>query len=284
MSEHCQSKRLDLVTIASRASQTDGREQWRSLREQAHGSIGEGTQSEFPPHYFDGPDSLDRREFWKLSAAALGLAGLAGCTKQPLEKIVPYVEQPEQVIPGKPVFFATAMPHPDGALGLLVESHLGRPTKVEGNPRHPASLGATDAFAQASLLGLYDPDRSQVITRVGRPSSRVSFLDALRNALDSQRARKGAGFRILTQTVASPTLARQIQELLIQFPAARWHQYEPAGRDGARLGARLAFGQDVHTYYRLDPADVLLSLDGDFLASGPGSVRYARDFAARRRP
>jgi molybdopterin-containing oxidoreductase family iron-sulfur binding subunit len=238
---------------------------------------------EFPAGYFEPPPGLSRREFWGLAGASFALAGFTGCTRQPDEKIVPYVEQAEQMIPGKPLYFATAMPQPGGAIGLLVESHLGRPTKVEGNPLHPASLGATDAFAQASILGLYDPDRSQVILRNGRISSRIAFLEHFNAMLESQRALGGAGFRILTESVLSPTLAAQLRAVLKAMPQARWHQYEPAGGDQARSGARLAFGEVVHTYYRLDRAARILSLDADFLSSGPGWVRYARDFAARRR-
>ncbi len=257
---------------------------WRSLRERAEGAdAGAGRSDEFPADYFAEGGGLSRRDFWRFAGASAALAGLAGCTRQPEEKIVPYVEQPEQVVPGRPLFFATAMPQPGGALGLLVESHLGRPTKVEGNPRHPASLGATDASAQASILGLYDPDRSQVVLRNGRISSRVSFLEHLNAVLDSQRALGGSGLRLLTETVLSPTLAAQIQAVLQAFPQARWHQYEPAGKDNVRAGARMAFGEVVNTHYRLERADVILSLDADFLGSGPGSVRYARDFAGRRR-
>jgi molybdopterin-containing oxidoreductase family iron-sulfur binding subunit len=239
----------------------------------------ENPSDEFPTDYFDPREPLSRRDFWRLTGASLGLAGLAACTRQPEEKIVPYVEQPEQMVPGKPLWFATAMPHPAGALGLLVESHMGRPTKVEGNPRHPASLGSTDAIAQASVLDLYDPDRSQVVLRNGRISNRGSFLESLNAVLDAQKAVDGAGLHLLTETVTSPTLAAQLQAVLRAFPKARWHQYEPAGRDNARTGASLAFGENVNTYYRLDRTDVVVSLDADLL----GSVRYARDFAERRR-
>src|SRR5947209_8805885 len=175
------------------------------------------------------------------------------------------------------------MPLGGFATGVLVESHMGRPTKVEGNPEHPASLGATDVFAQASVLTLYDPDRSKVAILNGRIGSWSDFLDAMATARQAHLRRKGAGLRILTETVISPTLADQLRSLLAQFPAAKWHQYEPAGRDAAREGARLAFGQYVNTVYRFDQADAILALDADFLCSGPGAVRYARDFADRRR-
>jgi Fe-S-cluster-containing dehydrogenase component len=216
-------------------------------------------------------------------AASAALAGLTACTKLPTQKIVPYVQAPEEIVPGKSLFYATAMPFSGVATGVLVESNMGRPTKIEGNPEHPASLGAADIFAQASILTLYDPDRPQVVTHQGRISTWSAFMDALNLVRSELLLKHGSGLRILTETITSPTLSDQIQSLLKQFPQAKWHQYEPAGRDSAREGSRLAFGQYVNTYYRFDRADVILSLDSDFLCSGPGSVRYARDFADRRR-
>ncbi len=217
--------------------------------------------------------------------ASLALAGVTACTKQPAEKIVPYVKQPEELIPGKPLFYATSMPLGGVAIGLLVESHEGRPTKVEGNPLHPGSLGATDVFAQAAILGLYDPDRSQTLTNLGEIRPWSSFLGAINAALTAQKPLKGAGLRILTESVSSPTLAAQIRELLARFPSAKWHQWDPASRDNVRVGSAFAFtGEYVDAQYRFEQADVILSLDADFLGSGPGSLRYAREFAARRRP
>jgi Fe-S-cluster-containing dehydrogenase component len=170
------------------------------------------------------------------------------------------------------------------ATGLLVESHEGRPTKIEGNPLHPGSLGATDVFAQAAILGLYDPDRSQTLTNLGEIRPWSSFLGAMNAALTAQKPLKGAGLRILTESVNSPTLAAQIRELLARFPSAKWHQWDPASRDNARVGAHNAFAHFVDAQYHLENADVILSLDADFLGSGPGGLRYAREFAKRRRP
>jgi molybdopterin-containing oxidoreductase family iron-sulfur binding subunit len=167
--------------------------------------------------------------------------------------------------------------------GLLVESHMGRPTKVEGNPSHPGSLGAADVFAQASVLTLYDPDRSQVPVHLGRVASWDAFLAAIENKLNEHRSTGGVGLRLLTETITSPTLAAQIRDFLTLYPAAKWHQYEPCAPDGPREGARLAFGEYVSTIYRFDRAEAVLALDADFLASGPGSIRYARDFADKRR-
>ncbi|HEX9149047.1 MAG TPA: 4Fe-4S dicluster domain-containing protein, partial [Thermoanaerobaculia bacterium] len=224
-----------------------------------------------------------RRTFLKLMGASLALAGVTACTRQPAEKIVPYVRQPEEIIPGKPLFYATAMSMGGLATGLLIESHMGRPTKVEGNSLHPASLGSTDAFAQAAVYSLYDPDRSQTLLALGEIRPWPSFLGEMGIVLAEERPRRGAGLRILTETVSSPTLARQLAELLAKLPAARWHQWEPASRDNARNGARMAFGAPVNAIYRLADADVILSLDADFLASDRSHVRLAKEFAARRR-
>src|ERR1022692_1311040 len=223
-----------------------------------------------------------RRSFIKLMGASLALAGLTACTRQPTELIAPYVRQPEELVPGRPLFFSTAMPLGAGSTGLLVESHEGRPTKAEGNPDHP-TLGACDVYAQASVLGLYDPDRSQALTLEGEIRSWGAFLGAVQQAITLQKTKRGAGLRILTETVTSPTLANQIKEMLAAFPAAKWHQWEPAGAHSSVAGARLAFGQPVNTVYDLRCADVIVSLDADFLSSGPGSLRYARQFSARRR-
>ncbi len=275
---------LDLAAIRERLAAARGQQYWRSLKELADSEEFQALlRREFPENASEWLDPVSRRGFLKLMGASLALAGLTACTGQPDERIVPYVKAPEEIVPGKPLFFATAMPLGGYATGLLAESHMGRPTKLEGNPKHPASLGATDAFAQASVLSLYDPDRSQAITNAGKISTWNAFSAALSGERDRQKGRRGAGLRILTETVTSTTLASQLRALLSMFPAAKWHQYEPAARDTARLGARLAFGEFVETHYRFEKADVILALDADFLCSGPGSVRYARDFAERRK-
>ena len=227
-------------------------------------------------------NGVPRRDVLKWMAASAALAGLSGCTKMPEQKIVPYVRPPEEMIPGKPLFYATSMTMGGVATGILVESNMGRPTKVEGNPLHPGSLGATDIFAQASVLGLYDPDRSQTVIHEGRISTWSRFVAEVNDLRNNFAATKGAGLRILTETITSPSLAAQIQALLKEFPEAKWHQWEPCSRDNVREGAKMAFGRYVNTVYRFDRADVILSLDADFLYSGPGAVRYARDFASRR--
>jgi molybdopterin-containing oxidoreductase family iron-sulfur binding subunit len=268
----------------TRLDQTRGRAYWRSLEELAGtAEFNEFLHREFPENASEWLDPVGRRGFLKLMGASLALAGISACTRQPEELVVPYVRQPEQIVPGKPLFYATAMPLAGAGLGLLVESHMGRPTKVEGNPDHPSSRGATDIFAQAAILGLYDPDRSQTITHLGDILPFGTFVAALRTVLEAQKAKQGGGIRILTETVGSPTLAAQIREFLMRFPAAKWHQWEPVGRHNAREGSRLAFGEYVDAQYAIEKADVILSLDADFLCSAPGGVRHARGFAARRR-
>ena len=214
-------------------------------------------------------------------AASAAMAGLSACTKLPTEKIVPYVNPPEQIIPGRPLFYATSFTHGGVSSGVLVESHTGRPTKIEGNPEHPGSLGGTDVFTQASILSLYDPDRSQAVIFDGRVTGWADFSAAMANARTGL-ASGGASVRILTETVVSPTLGAQLKAVLAAYPMAKWHQYEPASGDSVREGARLAFGKPVNTVYHFDRADVVLALDADFLNVGSGHVRYAREFASRR--
>ncbi len=275
---------MEWAEIRRRLAERRGPEYWRSLDELADTPEFQALlEREFPEGATEWIDPVGRREFLTLMGASLALAGLTSCTSPPSDRIVPYSQAPEEVIPGKPLFFATVFTLGGCATGLLVESHEGRPTKIEGNPLHPGSLGATDAFAQASLLTLYDPDRSKVVLRAGTPSSWNAFTAELGKQLESGRQPQGGGLRILTETVVSPTLGAQLRGVLAKLPAATWHQYEPVTRDAARAGARLAFGEAVNTVYRVDKADVIVSLGSDFLTTGPGAVRYARDFASRRR-
>ncbi|MCG8606628.1 TAT-variant-translocated molybdopterin oxidoreductase [bacterium] len=273
-----------LSKVRDRLSSVRGREYWRSLDELAQTEeFKRLVQNEFPQNAALWDASVDRRSFLKFMGASLALAGLGACTRQPTEKIIPYVKQPEQIIPGKPLFFATAFTLGGFATGVLAESHMGRPIKIEGNPDHPASLGATDCFAQASVLELYDPDRSQVVSRAGRISTWETFLAELNAQLESQKATDGAGIRILTETVTSPTLASQLQGFLSRYPSAKWHQYEPINRDNYKRGTQLAFGELLDGQYRFDQADIILGLDADFLFNQVASLRHARDFATKRK-
>jgi molybdopterin-containing oxidoreductase family iron-sulfur binding subunit len=280
------SQRKDLAGALATLAPTAGRQYWRSLEELANTPEFQALmQREFPAQASVWPDALSRRQFLTLMGASLALAGLSGCSVRPAptRTVVPYVRPPEEIVPGRPLFYATAMTLGGAGVGLLVESHLGRPTKVEGNPEHPASLGATSLLHQASVLTLYDPDRAQDVTHLGWTRTWDDALSMLRGALEQQRSRRGAGLRLLTETVVSPTLAGQINALLREFPEARWHQYEPLARDAAYRAAGMAFTEPVNTYADLREADVVLSLDADFLCSGPAQLRYTADFMARRR-
>jgi len=250
---------------------------WRSLGELADTpEFREYLHREFPEQASEWNDPKGRREFLKLMSASLALAGVGACTKQPPESIIPYVQQPEAVVPGRPLFYASAIPMAGVAQPVLVESHMGRPTKIEGNPDHPASQGATDALAQAAVLGLYDPDRAQTSTYRGEVRPWGAFLSAVQTALGGQKATQGAGLRFLTEPITSPSLAEVMARALQDLPLARWHQYTPT----ARLGSADPAAEPT---YQFDKADVILALEADFLNCGPAALRYTRDFANRRR-
>ena len=249
---------------------------WRSVDEPAAGSDGHGPHDAHPLEF-----SPSRRDFMRLAAASLALAG-AGCSP-PAEEITPYVKSDGEPVPGVPRYFATAMSLGGAAIGVLARSDMGRPTKIEGNPTHPSSLGATDVWAQAAVLELWDPRRSQTVRRGALPMSREAFFSALGARLERLRARGGEGLRVLTRYVDSPTLEAQLRAVRERFPAARRHVWEPLHRDNSVEGARLAFSRVLEPVYRFDRADVVVALDADFLREGPGRVRYARDFASRRR-
>jgi molybdopterin-containing oxidoreductase family iron-sulfur binding subunit len=273
---------LNLDSIQKRLEKAKGPTYWRSLDELfSAGGFQEYLHREFPRQAGEWLDDEGRRNFLKIMGASLALAGLSACTRQPEEQILPYVESPEKLLPGKPLFYATSFPVSGVANPILVETHEYRPTKVEGNPEHPASMGAADVPTQASVLGLYDPDRVQTINYIGEVRTWASFQSVLLPVLEKQKASGGAGIRFLTETVTSPTLYAQIQDTLKAYPQAKLYQWEPLGH-GRRDGSQLAFGQYVNTIYKFDQADVVVSFDGNFLGNGPGGVRYAMDFAAKR--
>ncbi len=274
---------LDLPTIQKELANRTGHNYWRSLEElAATPAFRDLLHREFPRQAAEWQPNMSRRGFLQLIGASLALGGLAACTP-PREEIVPYVEAPETLVPGQPLFYATAMQQQGYALGLLAQSTDGRPTKLEGNPDHPASLGATDAAAQASILELYDPDRSQQVREGAQNADWSAFLDALQTQLAAQIEQGGAGLRILTESVTSPTMVAQMEAILARFPAAAWHQYEPLNRDAVYRGTALAFGEPVEPIHDFANANVVVSLDADFLATGPGHVRHAQDFSQRRR-
>jgi len=275
---------LNLESIRTRLAGARGRAYWRCLDEVAETpEFQDFLHREFPAGASEWPDGFSRRGFLQIMAASFALAGLGACVKQPLEKIVPYVRQPVELTPGKPLYFATALNFGGYAQGVIATSHEGRPTKIEGNPSHPLTHGGTNVFLQAAILDLYDPDRAHAVLRAGQPSDWETFVSAMSEAMPGHQAKGGAGIRILTETVTSPTLHRQLRDLLVKYPAAKWHQWEPLTRDSVREGARLAFGGFVDLQYAFEKAEVILALDADFLFTHPASLRFARDFAARRR-
>ncbi len=268
--------------IRHRLAPLRGRQYWRSLDELAQTPEFESLlQREFPREA-SVLDSIGRRSFLKVMGASLALAGLSGCG-EPAKHLVPYVATPPDLVQGKPQYFTTAITLGGVATGVMVESNMGRPTKIEGNPSHPGSLGATDIFSQAAILSLYDPERSQAVLNRNAVSTWSRFLESLEAILADPTAARGQGIRILTEAVTSPTLAAQLNAFLARYPDAKWHQYEPVNRDNARAGAELAFGADATPLYHFDRADVIVALDADFLSSVPGNLRYIRDFSARRR-
>ncbi len=241
---------------------------------------------EFPEGAAEFTDEPSRRRFMTIMGASMALAGATGCGLRPAaqRKIAPYTVQPDEISLGNPLYFATAYPMAGFGQGILVRSNEGRPTKAEGNPDASGSLGGVGIFAQASVLDLYDPDRSRTVTQGGLPATYELAVQAIRARLYNETApKKEVRIRIVTEAVTSPTYLALISQVLADFPAARWIQYEAVSAEGARAGAARAFGKPTSVKYDFNKADVVLSLDADFLCDGPGAVRYQRDFADRRK-
>jgi len=277
---------IDLTALRARLAQQRGPAYWRSLEELAQTpAFLDFLKSEFPPFAALGAAAFDRRRFLQLMAASMALSGLAACGKETDQrKLSPYVEQPAGIIPGRAQYYATATNFDGFGEGVLLRHEMGRPLKVEGNPDHPASRGATSAIGQATILGLYDPYRAPSATQNGQIESGDRLRGMLVERGTALAAQQGQGFHLLTGTVTSPVLQRQIAALQTRFPAMQWHQWEPLHRDAARAGARLAFGRDVDAVYDFTRADIVFGIESDALTAAPGHLRYARDFASRRRP
>ena len=274
--------KADLGKMGARLAGKTGKPYWKSFDELAQTpEFEQWVEDEFPNRKT--LLQVDRRKFLTLGGAALGLAGLSGCRFLPQQQAVPYVRSPEDLVVGKSLVYATALSRAGYGMGVLVESHEGRPNKIEGNPRHPASLGATDVWGQAELLTMYDPDRSQAVINQNEISSWDQFLGVVRQDLKARRKAGGAGLAILTETITSPTLAAQMAAFMAAYPQAKWHAYEPMGRDNVYAGTTQAFGRPLNPVYRLKNANVIVTLDADFLLTMPGSVRYASDYASGRR-
>jgi MoCo/4Fe-4S cofactor protein with predicted Tat translocation signal len=272
------------MTLEAARAALDVKAGWHGLEKAAaQPGFDRRIEQEFPAQASEWVDPVSRRGFMKLMGASLAMAGLAGCTKQPDEPIYPYVKAPEDLILGKPNYFATAFPFSTGALPLLVKSDAYRPIKIDGNPEHPMSMGGSDPLSQGSLLDLYDPDRSQGVLYHLESSSFANFQAGLVHDLANMPG--GEGLYVLSATITSPTLAAQWKEAQKRFPQAKLIQYDPVNRDSARRASKAAFGDFYDAQYMLDKADVILSLDADFLSgiTHPGFVKLSHDYAARRK-
>jgi len=279
--------KLTLAEVQAKLEGKTGRRFWKDLDSLAETeSFQELMAEEFPRQAGstnEWVDPVSRRGFMKVMGASFALAGLAGCTKQPDEPIYPYVKQPEDLVLGTSMFFATAHPFPTGALPLLVKSDAFRPIKLEGNPEHPVVKGKSDAITQATLLGLYDPDRSQHVIYRGETSSFGKFQNDFATAAKATSG--GQGIYFLSETITSPTLAVQWKQLQAKYPQAKLIQWEPVNADSARAASKAAFGEYVDAQYKLEEADVILSLDADFLGgiAHPGFLPLAAAYAERHR-
>jgi molybdopterin-containing oxidoreductase family iron-sulfur binding subunit len=268
---------MTLDAVRAELKGVKGKRYWRSLDELADtAEFQAAVEREFPAAAQEWVDPVSRRGFMKLMGASMALAGLAGCTKQPDEPIYPYVKQPEDLVLGKPNYFATAHPFTTGAVPLLVKSDEYRPIKIDGNPEHAYNKGGSDPYTQGSLLDLYDPDRQQHVTYRGENREWAEFAQSLR--LKAAASKDGTGLYFLSETITSPTLARQWKALQAAYPKATLVQYDPAV-------AGSALEKGINVQYALSDADVILSLDADFLsgASYPGFHTLVRQWAARRK-
>ena len=277
---------LTLEEARARLSNTGGKRYWRSLEELSNTpGFDEMLQREFPRQASEWIDPVSRRGFLKIMGASMALAGLSGCTKQPDEPIYPYIKAPEDLILGKPNYFASAMPFNTNAVPVLVKSDAYRPVKVDGNPDHPMNRGSSDPITQGSLLALYDPDRSQHVRYRGENREFPEFLQAFQTHLSVKKIDGGTGVYVLTGTVTSPTLAGQIKKAQAAWPNAKFLQYDPVNRDSAYAATAAAFGAPMDTQYWLEGADVIVSLDADFLSgiTQPGFHKLANDYARRRK-
>jgi molybdopterin-containing oxidoreductase family iron-sulfur binding subunit len=280
--------KLTLAEVRAKLDGKSGKRFWKNLDELAETpGFSEMLSEEFPRLAQGGPsewvDAVSRRGFLKVMGASLALAGLAGCTKQPDEPIFPYVKAPEDLILGKPMYFATAFPFPTGAIPVLVKSDAFRPIKVDGNPDHPMAKGKSDGLTQATLLDLYDPDRSKEVKYRGQTSDWGDFQQAFSTAV--KKSGDGTGVYFLSETITSPTLAAQWKQVQAKYPAAKLVQWEPVNRDAAMAGSKAAFGSYTDAQYKLENADVILSLDADFLGgiAHPGFLPLAAAYAERHR-
>lgn len=238
---------------------------------------------EYPFGAVSAEDGISRRDFFKMIGASVVMASLSGCSRQPEEAIVPYVKSVEEIVPGRPLLFATAMSFNGHHTGLLVTQHMGRPTRIEGNALHPDSLGAASIFHQASILDFYDPERSKQILFQKKPAAWEAFVDEMKRSLSASEADGGQGLHILTETVTSPTLLNQLGKFLQKYPKAKWHVFDAVSRSEAKKAQKAVFGRALDTVYHFDKAKIVVSLDSDFMTDTPGHLRHARQFMQNRK-
>ena len=261
------------------------RNYWRTLEELAETPEFGAIVEQEVPRFREVLGQFDRRRFLQLMAASMALGGLSACGPEPnARQLLPYVVQPPGIVPQQSRFYATATTRDGYASGVLITHQMGRPFKVEGNPQHPASLGAASAIMQASILTLYDPRRSQSIVGHGQIDTWERFITVMFERRQQLLARGGDGLRVLTGTVTSPSLIAQMETLQRQFPNMQWHGWEPLHRDDERAATRQAFGRELDRVFNVDAADVIFAVESDLISAIPGWLAYARQFAARRRP
>ncbi|MGO9239274.1 MAG: TAT-variant-translocated molybdopterin oxidoreductase [Bryobacteraceae bacterium] len=259
-----------------------GKKYWRSLDEAAAApEFQEWVTREFPDGYAT-VDSTNRRTLLKLMGASFGLAGLTSC-RRPVEHILPLARASEGYIHGKPLHYASVATRNGTATGVIVTTIDGRPIKIEGNPKHPYSLGATDAFLQASALSLYDPERAREVQHRGARSDWEEFSAWAKGEFDVSKQGDGSGLRIVSEKNASPALESVRADLVKKFPKAQWIEYESVDLDAVREGAALATGQSVEPHFLFDKADIVFSLDCDFLGLDSASILPVKQFSKRRR-
>src|SRR5215475_62652 len=262
-----------------------GRSYWRSLEEFAESPEFKAVIEREVPRFSDILDVVDRRRFLQLMAASVALAGLSSCApEENPRQLLPYVQEPEGIIPGRNRYYATATTQDGYASGVLIAHQMARPIKVEGNPDHPASLGAASAIMQATILQFYDPRRSQTIVGNGQITTWQGFLAAVHERRSSLMSRRREGLRILTGAMTSPSLAAQLGKLKQQYPALRWHHWEPLHRDNELAAGLTGFGRTVERIYNVGAAERIFAIESDLISTSPGSLAYARSFAASRRP
>jgi MoCo/4Fe-4S cofactor protein with predicted Tat translocation signal len=262
-----------------------GKDYWRTLEELAETPEFAAIVEREVPRFRDVLGEFDRRRFLQLMAASMALGGLSACgPEENPRQLLPYVEQPPGIVPGRSRYYATATTLDGYANGVLIAHQMARPTKVEGNPDHPASLGAASGIMQGTILGLYDPRRAQSIVGNGQIDTWEAFITALYERRDQLLAKHGEGLRLLTGTVTSPSLAAQIKALQQEFPAMRWHQWEPLHRDNELAASQRAFGRPLERVFDVGAADLIFAVESDLISAVPGWLAYARQFAAHRRP